>query len=181
MPRHLHIKFAPSSVRLYSNDYSLSFALVRGWARGGGGDDGGSGTRCSRRCNIAETVSLRRHAQRGLRNYGLEENKKGNRAEKQNCRVELRVEVESTAATLYSLEIVPWYRKTDKDAEHKVNWSIINLLSAHAHSYDQIMFLRYKFIFYDKSLSFEKIFLKNFLHRNIYIWLHETCKTCILR
>lgn len=57
-------------------------------------------------CNIAKTVSLRRHAQRGLCNYGLEENKKGNHAKEQNCRVELRVEVESKVAPLHSLEIV---------------------------------------------------------------------------
>lgn len=56
-------------------------------------------------CSIAKTVSLRRHAQRGLCNYGLEENKKGNHAEEQNCRVELRVEVESKVAPFYSLEI----------------------------------------------------------------------------
>lgn len=135
MPRHLHIKFAPSSVRLYSNDYSLSFALVRfadelsrqwRWKRC---------ERCSRRCNIAETVSLRR---RGPRNYGPEENKKGNRAEKQNCRVELRVGVESEAATLYSREIVPWYRKTERERPNakreQIENRIINVLSIHAHA-----------------------------------------------
>ena len=34
-------------------------------------------------------------------------------------RSEWRVEVESKAATLYSLEIVPRYRKTKRDAEHE--------------------------------------------------------------
>lgn len=33
MPRYLHIKFAPSSVPLYSNDYSSSFALDSGEGR----------------------------------------------------------------------------------------------------------------------------------------------------
>lgn len=125
MPRHLHIKFAPSSVRLYSNDYSLSFALVRfadelsrQWRKRRRRWRWRRHERCSRRrCNIAETASLRRRARRGPRNYGLGENKKGNRAEKQNCRVELRVEVESKAC--YSLstpsEIVPRYRKTKRE------------------------------------------------------------------
>lgn len=67
MPRHLHIKFAPSSVRLYSNDYSLSFALARSAdelaARRQRRCSGGSGQReipTPMHTAIAETVSLRR-------------------------------------------------------------------------------------------------------------------------
>lgn len=39
MPRYLHIKFAPSSVPLYSNDYSSSLALDCEEGRGGRRED----------------------------------------------------------------------------------------------------------------------------------------------
>lgn len=39
MPRYLHIKFAPSSVPLYSNDYSSSLALDSEEGRGGRRED----------------------------------------------------------------------------------------------------------------------------------------------
>lgn len=121
--------------------------------------------------SIAETVSpslsfsLRRRARRASRNYGLEENKKGNRVEKQNCRVEWRVEVESKAATLYSLEIVPRYWKTERDSEHKrrtIDYKPI--ICSHIQVCPNNIFAIQIYIFYVK---FEFVNLKNLLCRNV--------------